>query len=472
MILVLPALLALLGCTPHGIGPALDDSGSQVVGPVRYEQTTATVTRVSWTVPAGATGWVDFGLDGALDQRVPAQGAVDGELSLYVLGMKAGRSYALRPAWTDAEGMEHQEEEVRRDTPLAPRDLPALQVDTPLPELAAAEGYVLLSIMQADHAFVAILDRDADYVWWADLGSGLTDPTIRMAANGQDVLVGVYDVQQAKDIGVVERIALRTGEVTTTRTPLGHHDFLELPDGQIAFLRYDTRDRLLGGVVQPVTGDDIATVAEGAAEGAPLGSIFDLQDDWVAPEVVCSHVELLVLGTGGKDWSHGNSLAYVPELDAVVMVARHLDTAIYIDRSTGTPLFWLSPYKDGLGGAPFPAFDHGHMSDAWQDGILIFDNGDHRPDRHSRVVEYALDADNHSYRQTFEYWEPEGRFNEILGDARRMPNSNKLISWSALGRLTEVTPDGRQAWTVQSDVGSIFGRVRWLDDLQSPSDPR
>jgi outer membrane protein assembly factor BamB len=116
-----------------------------------------------------------------------------------------------------------------------------------------------------------------------------------------------------------------------------------------------------------------------------------------------------------------------------------------------------------------PPIDHGHLSDLWEDGALVFDNGDHRPDLRSRVVEYRLDLQAGTFQQTWEYWHPEGMHIPILGDARRLPDGNKLIAWSSQGRLVEVTPDGDEVWSVQTDVGAIWGRVRWLDDLYAPS---
>jgi len=105
------------------------------------------------------------------------------------------------------------------------------------------------------------------------------------------------------------------------------------------------------------------------------------------------------------------------------------------------------------------------MSHFWGDGFLVFDNGYHHEPAHSRVVEYAFDADAGIVEQVWEYWDPMGRFIPLLGDARRLPNGNTLTSWTQAGMLVELTPEGDEVWRIEADVGTMMGRVSYLEEL-------
>ena len=63
----------------------------------------------------------------------------------------------------------------------------------------------------------------------------------------------------------------------------------------------------------------------------------------------------------------------------------------------------------------------------------------------------------------WEYRHPEGLFVSHLGDARRLPGGNTLISWGPLGEITEITPAGEVVWALDTD-GTV-SRATWVDAL-------
>lgn len=427
----------------------------------------ATVVAVDWGAPDGATTWIEYGLDDDFDLSTPTLAASSGVGSLALMGLKAGRDYQVRSVWLDEDGARQQSDPVAHSAPMYPQGIVSVAVTAKLGDQVQPGGFILLPLMQTDRTWVLLLDRQGELVWWYDVGEALLAPSVRMSRDGHDLLMGVYDRDQEEDIGEIRRVSLRTGDVRTTRTELGHHDFLELPDGRLAWLAYDKRQVDYGGELIEVVGDEIVIGEEGRVEGDPVESLFRFHDEY-APALVCYHQDLEVLGLGGKDWTHSNSLAYVDDTDEIVVVARHMDTILALDAQTGQRS-WQFGGSGGMAGEPMPAIDHGHLSDVWDGGLLVFDNGDHRSDQHSRVIEYSFDAGSQTYRVAWEYDHPQKLHVQILGDARRLPNGNKLVSWASLGTLTELSADGQELWTLQSDLGAIYGRVRWIDDLYAPT---
>lgn len=68
--------------------------------------------------------------------------------------------------------------------------------------------------------------------------------------------------------------------------------------------------------------------------------------------------------------------------------------------------------------------------------------------------------------KTWEMWLDDDYFNPELGDCRRMPNGNHLISVTVAGYIFEVAPDNSVVWKVKTDEpNAITGRVTYLSDL-------
>ena len=105
------------------------------------------------------------------------------------------------------------------------------------------------------------------------------------------------------------------------------------------------------------------------------------------------------------------------------------------------------------------------MSHFWGDGFLVFDNGYHHAEMSSRVVEYTIDPEAHTLQKVWEFASETGVFNPLLGDARRLPNGNTLVSWTISGMLTEITPDGVVVWRASVDLGSATGRLVYVSDI-------
>jgi hypothetical protein len=161
------------------------------------------------------------------------------------------------------------------------------------------------------------------------------------------------------------------------------------------------------------------------------------------------------------DWTHFNSVEYIPETDQVLLNSRNFSEFYIIDHKTGTMLYrWGNPSTHGQGRAP-SWLDNGdqkifgsHSVTPLKNGrVLIFDNGSERAQGNRSAVievnirngqiewEYAASTSNSFY--TFRQ-----------GAAQRLPNGNTFITSSNSGHLFEVTRDKRIVWDFVSPIVS------------------
>ncbi len=160
------------------------------------------------------------------------------------------------------------------------------------------------------------------------------------------------------------------------------------------------------------------------------------------------------------DWSHFNTIDYIPATDTVVLNSRNLAEFYFINHKTGKIEYrWGNP----------TAYDPKAKKPGWYDNadqkifgphcptvlengnILLFDNGSERPEsRRSAAVEmnpktgevvwsYESKHSNsfNSYRQ---------------GAVQRLPNGNTLITATHGGHIFEVTPDKKIVWEYVNPV--------------------
>jgi hypothetical protein len=70
-----------------------------------------------------------------------------------------------------------------------------------------------------------------------------------------------------------------------------------------------------------------------------------------------------------------------------------------------------------------------------------------------------------TFQKEWEYADPDGRYVEFLGDARKLPNGNYLISWTTAGMITEITPEYEVVWSAVADLGTALTRITYIDDI-------
>ena len=73
-----------------------------------------------------------------------------------------------------------------------------------------------------------------------------------------------------------------------------------------------------------------------------------------------------------------------------------------------------------------------------------------------------------TWKLEWEYWDPSGRYVEVLGDLHQLENGNYLASWTTSGLLTEITEGGEIVWQAELALGTASGRIRYIPDLYAP----
>ena len=326
-----------------------------------------------------------------------------------------------------------------------------------------AEGHILLNQFDRQtESWAAAIDGCGAHVWWQRRQDAESKNTrTPMGLDGSSVIYAEYDRARLEDRAEIRRIDLDNGTVTVTRAVEQHHDFVELGDQRLAWLSWQYAANTWLDTDADIAADAIRVGEEGSeGEHEILFSYF--ADSGFEPYWTCSHMQRGIFVPGYSEWSHSNSLVYDPDEDAYFALARHWDAVLRIE-GDGTLGWVLGGQKSdfqALGQTALPM--HGHMSEVWSDGMLVFDNGNHDGKRASRVAEYAIDPDARTVQEVWSFSEPSGSFWPYLGDARRLPGGNVLIAWSGSGRITEVTRDGDIVWEAQT--AQEIGRLEFVRD--------
>ncbi|MEQ1564674.1 MAG: aryl-sulfate sulfotransferase [Myxococcota bacterium] len=430
--------------------------------------------------------FVEYGLDGFDSATPPSAAASHHEIA--VIGLKAGSAYKWRAVVVDADGERYESAEAVFEVPDAPALLRGASVVVNEPD--AELGFFFANLIYTgDTSYAAIVDRDGDFVWWVDSG-GFVIETPELGIDGASVVWSQYAFDKVTDAGLLVRQSLDGRTRTETRMVLGHHDFVQHDDGTVAFLSLEPRTVSVGGQDYDMVSDTILTGPEGMTDADTPTRLFSMFDDFpLQPEVTCPHISSLdfEVGQDGKvaEWTHANSLMYLPETDRYYVNDKFTDWLFAIERATGE-VAWILNGRTTNGGDPIdtPTFttptgdplwteaeqtalwSHGHMSDLWDGGGLMFDNGDHHVPGVTRAMEFQWDEVALTAESVWTFDEPNGHVTAALGDVRRLPGGHRLITWSGepgngyIGPVTEVDPaTDRIVWRFEPPPGGQVARL-------------
>jgi hypothetical protein len=473
------ARVSILLATAGGLVPACTDSRDtnerDFNHPASFSTNYAiseevpTVASVNWVPEVEGTSYIEYGLDDAFDLTTPIFSASNGEYSIPLYHMKAGQTYQYRAVTETADGSLIYSELDAIALDPADSALPQLEIMTH-DDASTDGGYFLISYMQPFNSFVAIIDRDGDYVWYRRADEGMAIPTAEMSIDGQSILVSQNERYQDADTGSIVRMSLDGSEVVETKMVYGHHDFVEHSDGTLGYLALQFQQMSVQGQSVEVAADTLVEVVEGADQFTSRDEIYSFLDDYeVEPFEMCDHFFTGAYGTNAADWTHVNSMMYDPNDDAYFLLSRNLDALFKIDRASGELEWEMGGIRSDF--QPVPGTDslwsHGHMSHIWNGGMMVFNNGDHQSPERSSFAEYRYDEETMTVEKVFEYTDPQGRFISMLGDTKKLPNGNYIAAWTTAGFITEVSPDGAVVWQANSELGSVLSRTTWISDLYS-----
>ena len=81
-------------------------------------------------------------------------------------------------------------------------------------------------------------------------------------------------------------------------------------------------------------------------------------------------------------------------------------------------------------------------------------------DSPSRVMRYALNAEEERLEPTFRYDPGDGRSVSVLGGVYELANGDLITSWGSSGEILRLTPQAKAAWGLGSEAGFILGAAQ------------
>jgi hypothetical protein len=232
---------------------------------------------------------------------------------------------------------------------------------------------------------------------------------------------------------------------------MGAHDYILLENENIIVIAHEVREMDMtayGGVPNAIV------VTTSLLELDPEGNTVWYWSGWDnLPIEHCVFPDMLKRAPPQPvAYAHINGLTLSPDGTAIIASVRHFDQVIKIDRATGE-ILWRMGGQAAVANDftfiddPYEGTSHQHHPTFTADNrLLLFDNGNNRDPRFSRVVEYELDEESLTATLIWEYAESGIRFAERQGSAQRLLNGNTLIGWGIAAAdggpaIEEVTPD-------------------------------
>lgn len=168
------------------------------------------------------------------------------------------------------------------------------------------------------------------------------------------------------------------------------------------------------------------------------------------------------------DWSHFNTVSYIPETDTIVLNSRNFAEFYFVNHKTGKIEYrWGNPTTHDPKAKKPSWYDDGdqkvwgsHCATPLKNGnVLVFDNGSERPEgQRSRAVE----VDPKTSKVVWEYHSKQSNsfFSFRQGGVQRLPNGNTLICSTHGGHVFEVTPKKEVVWEFVSPIA--FGEPKCI----------
>lgn len=422
-----------------------------------------TVAQLSWTAQ-GASGAavLVYHPDDRMTE-VPVAGAGP-DFSAVVVGLKPRQDYPLVLVADTPDGRQCSEA-LTVTTGGLPAELPAVG-GTATPDATA--GYRLAPMMTDTASHMVVMDADGDVVWSKQVIEVTPgdDPEIlyRLEAlpDGSGLVFNTQGGVPEAD-GHLVRIGWTGEDLGSTPIPGGHTDFALLPEGGAAMLGWEVRTYEYEDETREILGNTLLEVDAGGTV-REVWNVFD----HVEPDLSKRYpTDFPGSETLVEDWSHVNSVHYDAATQTYFLTMEIVPSVISVDRATGAQN-WLLSGKDGDFAAADPGLiERPHSAQPIDGGVLVFNRRiPSDSSTCSDVIEVGLDLDAMTAVQGWTYTGERCAQIGFLGNADRLHNGNTLVSWSHLGLIDEVDPNGDLVWQVSMNAGAGFGFVSHTESLQ------
>lgn len=482
MTVLLAVLFACRGDAPEPVpststAPTADSAvptAAPLLATATQSEVVPTVFRATFASTVPGEGWVELALEGTdvwqATERTPP-GTLDH--AVRVLGLKAGRTYRWRAVVEGDDGSMAVSDEGTLTAGDVPEGFPPLALEAGGP--ASDAFYVLFNIVGYATSWAIVVDAEGDPVWWVPATDPPHNVTIAQpSVDGLAVMHGLLNVD-TPHTGVTRTPmgAMTADEEVFTRTPAGHHAFVEHADGTLVYLAHEYTPMPWGELPEAlVQTSALIEVPLGTPDGAEARRLFSVVDDTdlVDVGVTCSHNEAhLFQGEMQVEYGHANSLAWLPDRGRYAINFRNLDLVLEVDGATGTPLLQIG----GLGSevtidAPEHRFEHGHFTQMGPDTLAMFSNDLHSGG--SRVLVYDLDVAGRAMTTDWSYAEPSGATVAVLGDIDLVDPRTALVSWATESTVQVIEAPDTVTWSLRVADATV-GRVTYLTDLYTLASP-
>ena len=409
---------------------------------------------------------------------------------LPILGLYPDFTNSIEVSYTNQAGKILKTEEIKIETAALPEDVfPEIIIDVRKEDQMDGH-FTLISYRGASHGSNKpfFMDAYGDIRWYLNYESNDTldqlgyDVGIERLANG-NYYFGNWGTDAIYEVNSY-------GEIVNNWPLPGyqfHHNVQEKPDGN--FLVTVSKEGSLHENAKPTKEDYVLEIDRNS--GAIVNE-WDLKECLDENRIVWENQ----LGEEVVDWFHGNAVIYDPSDNTIIVSGRHqgvvkLDYNNQVKWIMAPHLAWttnrqgqnlnqflLAPLNAQGGSIEDQDIIDGHENHPdfewnWYQhapkqmpngNIILFDNGsirnfDNFQNRYSRAVEFAIDEENKTIQQIWQYGKERGKetFGNIVSDVDYLANKNNVLF--APGAFVDNNPEGFGGKIIEIDYttqGVVF----------------
>lgn len=309
------------------------------------------------------------------------------------------------------------------------------------------------------------IDGEGEIVWYVETDESEETGTLAMARKPNGNIVYIENENGLKEITPLGE-PVRSISSPCNPHNLFHHELHLMPDGRVMTLGYVIRD-VFDDPDRPQAGDNIWIWDQERGSMDEVWNVFD-HIDATQDRTVASDTAQAYLWNGcednqpTEDWTHANS-AKVAENGTTLFSIRHLNQVVAISPDFDEIAWRLGgPGSDFTFPDPTDRFYHQHSAYQLPNGnILLFDNGNTRPDaeggEYSRALELTLDFNAMTATKVWEYKPDPPLFAPAVSNVERLENGNTLVTFGAnADEVFSIVEAGRQ------------GEAVWRATLEAP----
>ena len=433
---------------------------------VRSDTLVSMVPRLDWRASENISvqAVTDIGRD-ALLWGTPQAAASEG--SIVVLGIPA-----MTPATVVLTAMTEQglicSEEVLVPASSLPANVPTLNI-TNYDSDRAEGGYMSTVVITEDGHFVSIIDEEGKYVWLNDRGrDNVLGANFSLDGDGLIYMRWATpannDADPPRDAapGNIVRVGW-DGEILSSFSVDGNHtDFVELPNGRIAFLGEYYRE------LTDETGESRLVKGDGVYEVSPDGLVTELWNVFDALDPVLDPYM-----SDDKSFTNANSLSYHTASDDLLVTISTQNSIHRFDYESGDTVWDLANDDARLSAVGDEAVIMSpHSSQLLDEETLLIFNRNYDPTGETPVVDMCseavvldLDLDVGEAVERDIYQSEECLLVVFLGEAVRLNQGNTRVVYSSSGQIDEIDPIGDIVWQLNTDLGGAIGFVDWRPSL-------